>query len=134
MIQHAQIVAVANDITFSSGAFGPREDAAFLAATEYAVAERLPLIYLAANSGARVGLANEIKKCMQVHSCRLHLLASDLWCSCMITKRTRMLAIRWLFAGIADRKHATSRQSNGQQPAMPISAWAPCVYKLCHCS
>lgn len=36
----------------------------FKAATEYALAERLPLIYLAANSGARVGLANEIKQCL----------------------------------------------------------------------
>ena len=62
----AQVVAVANDITFNSGAFGPREDAVFRAVTEYALEERLPLLYLAANSGARVGLANEIKKCLQV--------------------------------------------------------------------
>ena len=61
-----QVVAVANDITFNSGAFGPREDAVFRAVTEYAMEERLPLLYLAANSGARVGLANEIKKCLQV--------------------------------------------------------------------
>ena len=66
MCMLAQIVAIANDITFNSGAFGPREDAAFRAATEYALAERLPLVYLAANSGARVGLANEIKQSMQV--------------------------------------------------------------------
>ncbi len=61
-----QVVAVANDITYSSGSFGPREDAVFRAATEYALAEKLPLIYLAANSGARVGLANEVKACLQV--------------------------------------------------------------------
>lgn len=61
-----QLVAVANDITFNSGAFGPREDAVFRAATEFALEERLPLLYLAANSGARVGLANELKKCIQV--------------------------------------------------------------------
>ena len=61
-----QIVAVANDITFNSGAFGPQEDAVFRAATEHALAERLPLVYLAANSGARVGLASEVKKCLQV--------------------------------------------------------------------
>ena len=36
----------------------------FRAATEHALAERLPLIYLAANSGARVGLANELKQCI----------------------------------------------------------------------
>jgi acetyl-CoA carboxylase/biotin carboxylase 1 len=61
-----QIVAIANDITFASGAFGPREDAVFKAATEWAMAERLPVVYLAANSGARVGLANELKQCIQV--------------------------------------------------------------------
>ena len=65
------MVAVANDITFNSGAFGPREDAVFRAATEYALEERLPLLYLAANSGARVGLANELKKCLQASFCTL---------------------------------------------------------------
>ena len=62
----AQVVAVANDITYSSGSFGPKEDAVFRAATEYALEERLPLLYLAANSGARVGLANEIKQSLKV--------------------------------------------------------------------
>lgn len=61
-----QVVAVANDITHSSGAFGPLEDAMFRAATEFALEEKLPVLYLAANSGARVGLANEIKQCARV--------------------------------------------------------------------
>lgn len=60
-----QVIAIANDITYSSGSFGPREDAVFRAATEHALAERLPVVYLAANSGARVGLANEVKQCLQ---------------------------------------------------------------------
>ena len=64
------MVAVANDITFNSGAFSPREDAVFRAVTEFALEERLPLLYLAANSGARVGLANEVKKNLQAR----HLL------------------------------------------------------------
>ena len=59
-------MAIANDITFSSGAFGPVEDTMFRAAAEHALAERLPLVYLAANSGARVGLASEIKSKLQV--------------------------------------------------------------------
>ncbi len=62
------MVAIANDITFSSGSFGPREDAVFRAVTEYALAQKLPLIYLAANSGARVGLASEVKACLQASS------------------------------------------------------------------
>ena len=57
---------MANDITFNSGSFGPREDAVFKAATEYALEERLPLIYLAANSGARVGLSDEVKQKLKV--------------------------------------------------------------------
>ena len=61
-----RVIAVANDITFNSGAFGPREDAAFLAATELALAEKLPIVYLAANSGARVGLASEVKAALRV--------------------------------------------------------------------
>ncbi|KAK2079983.1 hypothetical protein QBZ16_002378 [Prototheca wickerhamii] len=60
------VVAIANDITYNSGSFGPREDAFFKAATEYALAERLPVVYLAANSGARVGLAEEVKRCLRV--------------------------------------------------------------------
>lgn len=51
-LQGRQVVAIANDITFQSGAFGPREDALFKAATELALEERLPMVYLAANSGA----------------------------------------------------------------------------------
>lgn len=65
MILVTQIVAVANDITFNSGAFGTKEDAVFRAATEHALEEKLPLIYLAANAGARVGLAQEVKQCLQ---------------------------------------------------------------------
>jgi hypothetical protein len=59
-------VAIANDITHQSGAFGPREDAVFRAAAEFALEQRLPLAYLAANSGARVGLATEVRDCLQV--------------------------------------------------------------------
>ena len=69
------MVAVANDITHNSGAFGPREDAVFRAATELAIAERLPLVYLAANSGARVGLAAEVKACLQARAASLWLPA-----------------------------------------------------------
>lgn len=61
-----QVVAIANDITFSSGAFGPREDAVFAAASRYALDARLPIVYLAVNSGARVGLAAELKQMLHV--------------------------------------------------------------------
>lgn len=64
----SQVIAIANDITHNSGAFGPREDAVFRAATELALAERLPLVYLAANSGARVGLSAEVKAVLQART------------------------------------------------------------------
>uniref|UniRef100_A0A803M2A6 Acetyl-CoA carboxylase n=1 Tax=Chenopodium quinoa TaxID=63459 RepID=A0A803M2A6_CHEQI len=60
------ILVVANDITFRAGSFGPREDAFFLAVTNLACAKKLPLIYLAANSGARLGVADEVKSCFKV--------------------------------------------------------------------
>ena len=45
------MVVVGNDITFQSGAFSPVEDAVFKAAVELSLEEKLPLVYLAANSG-----------------------------------------------------------------------------------
>ncbi|KAL6179520.1 hypothetical protein ACLB2K_051035 [Fragaria x ananassa] len=61
-----KILVVANDVTYKAGSFGPREDAFFFAVTELACAEKLPLIYLAANSGARIGVAEEVKSCFKV--------------------------------------------------------------------
>ncbi|XP_010538957.1 PREDICTED: acetyl-CoA carboxylase 1 [Tarenaya hassleriana] len=61
-----KILVVANDVTFRAGSFGPKEDAFFLAVTELACEKKLPLIYLAANSGARLGVAEEVKACFKV--------------------------------------------------------------------
>jgi acetyl-CoA carboxylase / biotin carboxylase 1 len=52
-------VVIANDITYKIGSFGPREDQYFYLATQYAREQGLPRIYLSANSGARIGLAEE---------------------------------------------------------------------------
>nr|ASZ00206.1 acetyl-CoA carboxylase 2 [Geranium incanum] len=60
------ILVVANDVTFRAGSFGPREDAFFHAVTNLACAKKLPLIYLTANSGARLGMAEEVKSCFKV--------------------------------------------------------------------
>nr|ASZ00202.1 acetyl-CoA carboxylase 1 [Monsonia emarginata] len=60
------ILVVANDVTFKAGSFSPREDAFFLAVTDLACTKRLPLIYLAANSGAHFGMAEEVKSCFKV--------------------------------------------------------------------
>jgi acetyl-CoA carboxylase/biotin carboxylase 1 len=55
-----QFVVVANDITFNIGSFGPKEDNFFFKCTELARKMGIPRIYLSANSGARLGLANEL--------------------------------------------------------------------------
>lgn len=60
------VVAVANDITFAAGAFGPAEHAVFRAASDLALRRQWPLIYIAANSGAKVGLDQKLKQLLQV--------------------------------------------------------------------
>jgi acetyl-CoA carboxylase / biotin carboxylase 1 len=59
-------VVIANDITYKIGSFGPDEDHFFNLASEYAREQGLPRIYLSANSGARIGLAEEV---MNLFSC-----------------------------------------------------------------
>ena len=55
-----RFIIVANDITYKIGSFGPREDAFFFKCTELARRLGIPRIYLSANSGARIGLAEEL--------------------------------------------------------------------------
>ncbi|KDQ26722.1 hypothetical protein PLEOSDRAFT_51540 [Pleurotus ostreatus PC15] len=61
-----KVVVIANDITYKIGSFGPIEDQFFYLVTLYARNLGLPRIYLSANSGARIGLADEI---MNLFSC-----------------------------------------------------------------
>ncbi len=61
-----QIVLISNDITYVQGSFGTREDWVFKCASEYAREHKLPRIYLAANSGARIGMANKLKAAFKV--------------------------------------------------------------------
>ncbi|KAG7480864.1 hypothetical protein MATL_G00060810 [Megalops atlanticus] len=60
------IIVICNDITYMIGSFGPQEDMLFLRASELARAEGIPRIYISANSGARIGLAEEIRHKFQV--------------------------------------------------------------------
>ena len=55
-----QFVVVANDITYKIGSFGPKEDEFFNKVTDYARKFGIPRIYLSANSGARIGIAEEL--------------------------------------------------------------------------
>jgi acetyl-CoA carboxylase / biotin carboxylase 1 len=64
--QGRKFLIVANDITYKIGSFGPKEDHFFNKCTEMARALGIPRIYLSANSGARLGLAEEIMPHFQV--------------------------------------------------------------------
>jgi acetyl-CoA carboxylase/biotin carboxylase 1 len=55
-----KFVIIANDITFKIGSFGPKEDQFFHKCTELARKLGIPRIYLSANSGARIGMAEEL--------------------------------------------------------------------------
>merc|ERR1711988_134440 len=56
-----EVIIIANDVTYQSGSFGVKEDEFFRAASEYARVRGLPRIYLSSNSGARIGLVDELK-------------------------------------------------------------------------
>ncbi|XP_062596285.1 acetyl-CoA carboxylase 1-like isoform X10 [Saccostrea cucullata] len=60
------IIVISNDITYKIGSFGPVEDLLFKKASEKARREGLPRIFISANSGARIGLAEEIKHLFKV--------------------------------------------------------------------
>uniref|UniRef100_A0A8C0HD10 acetyl-CoA carboxylase n=1 Tax=Chelonoidis abingdonii TaxID=106734 RepID=A0A8C0HD10_CHEAB len=60
------IIVIGNDITYRIGSFGPQEDLLFLRVSELARTEGIPRIYVAANSGARIGLAEEIRHMFHV--------------------------------------------------------------------
>ncbi|ORX68799.1 hypothetical protein DL89DRAFT_323652 [Linderina pennispora] len=60
--QGRRVVVIANDITFKIGSFGVEEDEFFYRATQYARTHGLPRVYLSANSGARIGLAEEVRE------------------------------------------------------------------------
>lgn len=55
-----RFIVVANDITYKIGSFGPKEDDFFHKCTQLARRLGIPRIYLSANSGARLGLAEEL--------------------------------------------------------------------------
>jgi acetyl-CoA carboxylase / biotin carboxylase 1 len=55
-----RFIIIANDITFKIGSFGPAEDRFFHACSTLARKLGIPRIYLSANSGARIGMAEEL--------------------------------------------------------------------------
>jgi acetyl-CoA carboxylase/biotin carboxylase 1 len=55
-----RFIIIANDVTFRIGSFGLQEDEFFYKCTEYARNLGIPRIYISANSGARIGMAEEL--------------------------------------------------------------------------
>lgn len=60
------IIVIANDLTHFIGSFGPREDIVFCLASEMARRLKIPRVYISVNSGARIGLAEEIKALFRI--------------------------------------------------------------------
>ncbi|KYN07737.1 Acetyl-CoA carboxylase 1 [Cyphomyrmex costatus] len=60
------IILIANDLTYMIGSFGTREDLVFCRASERARQLGCPRIYFSANSGARLGLAEEVKALFRI--------------------------------------------------------------------
>lgn len=60
------MIVVANNIVHEIGSFGPKEDILWAASCMYATKHKIPFVFLCANSGARIGLAEDLKKMIQV--------------------------------------------------------------------
>lgn len=61
-----EVVIVGNDCTYMSGSFGVKEDDVYDAISKYARKLGLPRVYIASNSGARIGLVEELKPYFKV--------------------------------------------------------------------
>ena len=60
------VIVIGNDITHIIGSFGPAEDRLFFKASELARKLGIPRIYISANSGARIGIAEEVISAFKV--------------------------------------------------------------------
>lgn len=61
-----ELIVIANDISHQIGSFSMREHNLFYEASKLSRLEGLPRLYIAANSGARIGLSNDLKKLFKV--------------------------------------------------------------------
>lgn len=61
-----EVILIGNDVTFQGGSFGVKEHRLYAAASAYARKHKLPRIYIACNSGARIGLYDKIKHKIKV--------------------------------------------------------------------
>lgn len=64
--QSTEVIIIGNDISFEIGSFGVGEDRLFYELSTYARTRGIPRVFLSANSGARIGLADEVFKTMRI--------------------------------------------------------------------
>jgi len=60
------VIIIGNDLTIKAGSFGVVEDELFDKASKLARAKGIPRVYIACNSGARLGTVEELKKMVQI--------------------------------------------------------------------
>ena len=61
-----EVVFVGNDCTVMSGSLGVKKDDFYYAVSQYARENNIPRVFLACNSGARIGLVEELKPYFKV--------------------------------------------------------------------
>jgi acetyl-CoA carboxylase/biotin carboxylase 1 len=64
--QGRKMILIGNDVTIKAGSFGTVEDDVFQRASQLAREKGLPRVYIACNSGARLGTVEELKSLVKV--------------------------------------------------------------------
>lgn len=64
--QGREVVLIGNDVTHQGGSFGVEEHEMYRQASAFSRKHKLPRIYIACNSGARIGVYEQIKQKIQV--------------------------------------------------------------------
>jgi hypothetical protein len=88
----------------------------FRAATEWALEERLPLVYLAANSGARVGLAAEVKQCLKVGGRPSMRCSSNLSLQRLDKRQPQLVMAQLCLLGVGCRDRDGQRPKGARLP------------------
>lgn len=61
-----ELILISNDLTSYLGSFSTKEDILFAKASELSRERKIPRVYISVNSGARIGLAEEVKSLFRV--------------------------------------------------------------------
>lgn len=64
--QGREVVVIGNDVTYQGGSFGVEEHEVYRQASAFARKHKIPRIYIACNSGARIGVYEQLKEKLHV--------------------------------------------------------------------